>query len=196
MSKNRTKRCIPETNGKISAYESELSQLYYTIFDDLINYGLKFVKDIAIVEDAIQEIFVDLLQNKKKYTKINNPKYYIFKSVKYIIIKDAEQKSGHSPLSQLYHSPAVYPFENEIIEKEKTSYRNKIIDKALKELSHKEKESIYLKYICGLNYHEIAGIMNIKTETSRTLIYRAIKKIRKQHHTKDLLRKINLFFLL
>ncbi len=192
----RPERHLTLSDKREDNFEEELSKLYFILFDDLVNYGLKFTDSLTVVEDSIQEIFVDLLQNPKKFAKIKNPKYYILKSIKYIVLKEGTQNTNTSSLTQSFKSPIVHPFENEIIEEEESDYRKKVIKKVLNELSPNEKESIYLKYVSGLEYYEIAGLMNIKVETARTLVYRAIKKIRKHHQIKDFLKKINLIFLL
>ena len=48
----------------------------------------------------------------------------------------------------------------------------------MESLSDRQREAIYLKYTNDFSYEEIAEILNIDVASSRTLIYRSIKKIR------------------
>lgn len=185
-----------EDTNKVSSFEKEISDLYFVHFEDLLHYGLKFTKDKVIVEDAIQEIFVDLLRNEKKYSTIEHPKLYLFKSIKYLILKELTKRSSNVDLSESFKisESITMPIEDQIIEQEAAKHKRKIILETLNELSPKEKESVYLKYIGGLDYPEISEIMQIKIETVRTMVYRALKKIRKLNDQQDLQKKIYLLF--
>jgi len=177
-------------------FEKRISDLYFSHFDDLLFYGLKLTNDKTLVEDAIQEIFVDLLRNEKKFLTIEHPKLYLLKSIKYLVIKELTRRSANGNLSESFKfsESSTHTVEDQIIEQEEAQYKRKIILKTLNKLSPKEKESIYLKYIGGLDYPEISAIMQIKIETVRTMVYRALKKIRKLDDQQDLRKKIFLLF--
>jgi len=183
---------------KTSPFEKKISDLYFSYFEDLLNYGLKLTNDKAIVEDAIQEIFVDLLRNEKKYSTIEHPRFYLIKSIKYLIIKELTKRSANVDLSELSKNTEsiTQPVEDQIIELEGATRKREIMMETLNELSPKEKESVYLKYIGGLDYPEISEIMQIKIETVRTMVYRALKKIRKLNDQNNLQKKIYLLFAL
>lgn len=175
---------------------NELSELYFTDFDNLLNYGLKFTSIAPIVEDAIQEIFTDLLSNQKKYASIKRKRHYLFKSVKYIILKELDKNSTNTVETEFYNNPMLISSssEKDIIEKEESDQKSKILYETLEHLSPKEKESVYLKYISGLDYPEIADILSIRVETARTMVYRALKKIRNLNKEYGTLSRIIIIF--
>ena len=47
-----------------------LTSLYYDFFDLLLNFGLKYSLDQSLVEDCIQNLFVDLLRKREKLKKV------------------------------------------------------------------------------------------------------------------------------
>jgi RNA polymerase sigma factor (sigma-70 family) len=157
-----------------------LAILYFEAFDSLYNYGIKFTRNKEIVEDSIQNLFVDLLSNKKKLSNVNNLKTYLFKSLKYIILKEL---TSNNILDNFDLSEASFlisqPIEKSIINKEEKDLNSKLLLQVYNSLGEREKEAIYLKYNCELSYPEISKILEISIESTRTLIYRGIKKIRK-----------------
>ncbi len=162
-----------------------LAILYFEVFDSLYSYGTKFTPNKEIVEDSIQNLFVDLLGSKKKLAKVINVKHYIFKSLKYLILKELARKNHLLDNVDLSNAPFLVAssVEKSIINNEETDSKSKLLSLVYDKLGKKEKEAIYLKYNCGFNYPEIANILQINIESSRTLVYRAIKKIRKSFDT-------------
>ena len=52
--------------------------------------------------------------------------------------------------------------------------------KALRYLSPREREAIYLRFFQDAAYEEVAGIMRISASTCRVLVHRALDKLRVQ----------------
>ncbi len=72
-----------------SAYKA----FYIEYFKKLFNYGRKFTLDIAHIEDAIQEVFLDLWAKKHKLKQINSVDSYLFSSFRYILFKRLKTES-------------------------------------------------------------------------------------------------------
>ena len=49
----------------------------------------------------------------------------------------------------------------------------------VEQLSHRQKEIIYLKFYQNLSYDEVSSIMNINYQAARNLLYQAIKALKK-----------------
>jgi RNA polymerase sigma factor (sigma-70 family) len=72
-----------------SAYKT----FYIEYFKKLFNYGRKFTLDNAHIEDAIQEVFLDLWAKKHKLKHINSVNSYLFSSFRYILFKKLKTES-------------------------------------------------------------------------------------------------------
>ena len=68
----------------------------------------------------------------------------------------------------------------------------KIISSAISNLPNRQSEIIYLKYTEGLNYDEIARLLEIDIASARTLLYRSLKTI-KDHLGKNILILVAIF---
>jgi len=165
-----------------SGNDQMFSMIYYQYSRNLYHYGLKFTSNISIIEDAIQDVFIDILKNRKTIGQTNNILFYLMKSFKRklfrLIIKEKYYKIS---IDHYYE----YPFEikytsidQEMIKNEELYYKIKLIKNALKLLTPRQKEAIYLKFNFRFKYDEISEIMNISIEACRNLINRSIKALK------------------
>ena len=52
--------------------------IYDINFERPINYGIQYVRDVGLVKDCIQDLFVDIRTNRKKLYEIKYPiKYHL-----------------------------------------------------------------------------------------------------------------------
>ncbi|MGJ8591900.1 MAG: RNA polymerase sigma factor [Aquaticitalea sp.] len=159
-----------------------LGQLYDFFVDDLFSYGLQFSQEKQEVMDCIHDLFLNLYKYRKKLASTDNVKYYLFRSLKNQILKAPKSKS-------LSITKSVFPedgqfansapsYEEELIETEFFDERAFQLSHAMSALSKKQKQCIFLRFTEDRQYEEIAEIMNVSVQTSRTIIYRAIKLLR------------------
>jgi RNA polymerase sigma factor (sigma-70 family) len=78
--------------------------------------------------------------------------------------------------SELY---IVYSFEEELIARENLSRREEIIKECLMELNPRQREILYYRYTCNLDYEEICELMSLKYDSARKLVFRAITTLKK-----------------
>ena len=74
----------------------------------------------------------------------------------------------------------VWSVEQEIIQREISEQKSKILLLALDELTLRQKEAIYLRFTSELDYKEVSGLMDISVEACRNLISRAISILRQK----------------
>ena len=61
-----------------------------------------------------------------------------------------------------------------------------LLQNAMNELTARQREAIYLKYVTGLSYEELSAVMNLSYQASRNLIYHGIDRLRKAISNKAL----------
>ncbi len=168
-------------DGQYRELASKWSNIYDQYFENLYHLGIKFCNHPYIVEDTIQDLFSDLIRLKKNPDEIENPKTYLYKSLRRRILKELDRqrkltdKTGHIETQEFYVN---YAIEKQLSEDETDNPNLERLAKALKKLSPRQKEAIYLRFECEMDYPEIAHILDVSIDTSRTLIYRAIKFLR------------------
>jgi RNA polymerase sigma factor (sigma-70 family) len=73
----------------------------------------------------------------------------------------------------------VFSVEEEIIESERLSQRDQMIRKCLQELNPRQREILYYRYTCNLEYPEICEMMSLKYDSARKLVFRALSALKK-----------------
>lgn len=172
---------------------SALESIYRTHFNHLINYGKKFSNDSATVEDAIQELFIELWNKRQTLGETDAIKPYLLVSLRRKIIKSVKQiqKTTNDNEPTDYHFDAVLAIDETIINKEIRSEKKKQVAEAMLRLSNRQREVLYLKYEVNMEYEEISEAMNINYQSARNLVSKAIATI-----AKHLITLLIIFFVL
>jgi RNA polymerase sigma factor (sigma-70 family) len=158
-----------------------LSFIYSENSEKLYHYGLKFTADYTLVEDSIQELFTELIKNRRNIGNTDNILYYLLKSFKRKLIRNLKNKNryDHSENYEGNKFEVVWSIEHDLILQEISEEKSGLLTKALKKLSYRQKEAIYLRFTRELDYKSIAGIMDISVEACRNLISKAITALKK-----------------
>ncbi len=157
--------------------KSALSYIYCQHFHSLFQYGIRFKDDPEFVKDCIQDAFYQLMKSGRQLSTTDNIRYYLFRTLKNVIYKRFE-KERKAQLSEILTFNAPFSLEEEILEKENITNTEKALVGALKNLSSRQREIIYLRYECEMEYEKICEIMNLKNDSARKLVFRAIKALR------------------
>lgn len=163
----------------IEGNRDALGILFRRHYSDLFRYGSKICTDIEILEDCIQELFIELWQSKNAPPSIS-VKAYLLKAIKYKLLK-ALHKRANTRLQADLPENMLFEISHEtfIIDKQEHAEKTARVINALEQLSARQKEIIYLKFYQNLNYEEVSDIMNINYQVARNLLSQAIKTMKK-----------------
>ncbi len=159
-----------------------VSEIYDRHVDFLFNYGKKFTADEDIVLDTIQDIFFDLIRNRKNLGATDNIRLYLLKTFRRKLIRALEKskKYGVMPDFQEEISPDIsFSIEEQMIQDEESAQKIKLITEALHQLNQRQREILYYKFTCGFDYPEICELMSISYDTARQLVSRTIQSLKK-----------------
>ena len=153
--------------------------IFTNYYPGLFTYGSKFTADKHLVEDCIQELFLDMWRTKGR-GDIISLKAYIFTAFKFKLIK-LIAKSNKVKTIVAYNDENAFDLshENFLITNEQHAAVKEKLRFAISELSPRQKEIIYLKFYVDLSYEEVSNIMGINYQASRNLIYQSIKVLKK-----------------
>jgi RNA polymerase sigma factor (sigma-70 family) len=171
-------------NQDITLWESfrkgdkdSFAALFRQHYETLFRFGSKFTTDSELLEDCIQELFIELWQAKSQ-TPVLSVKAYLLKSLKYKLLKVFRQKGKTRPLLDSGDIAFEWSHETFLIAQQEDAAKKKLVLGALGRLSSRQKEIIYLKYYQNLSYEEVSEIMNINYQVARNLLYQAIKSLK------------------
>ena len=167
-------------------YEEALAALMDMYYADLYNYAARFTKDDGLIKDCIQEVFISLWQRRETVGSILSPKYYFLRAIKNKVLKSLHKNSRTTTsvlLQDDYDFFHEFSIERVIIEKQISEEKAEKLRKTLSLLSKRQKEIIYLKYYQYLDHGQIAGLMNISSQSVYNFLHEAIYKLRSLWHT-------------
>lgn len=156
-----------------------LGWLFRQYYPDLFRYGYKICQDTAMLEDCIQELFIELWQSKNPPPTIS-VKAYLLKAMKYKLLKLLRKKGNTALQSDLLEN-SVFEISHEdfVIGIQESEEKKTRLVQALNLLTSRQKEIVYLKFYQNLGYEEISEIMNINYQAARNLLYQAVKAMKK-----------------
>lgn len=169
--------------GDKSAFE----EIYREYVNRLYNFGLKLTHDKYLVKDAIQDLFIDLFRYNINIQRPESLEFYLFKSLKRIIIKKLTRKNKLEQIDFRSFNLEI-DFEKKYIENEQDIQKLKLLEVSLNQLNKKNRELIFYKFNSDLTNEEIGRIMGVKADTIRKQISRIIDGIREdfKHKVPDL----------
>lgn len=162
--------------------QDSLSTIYFCYYDLLFDYGLRHTHDKQLVEDVIQDIFINFIKFRKTTGEVKNLTGYILSTFRNQLFHDFQKNkrfimTGEFPEERFdyFKSP-----EQQISENDNSERIHSTIRQCIGNLTAKQQEIIFLRFEREISYHEIALILNISVDSCYKSTYRAIKTIRSE----------------
>lgn len=157
-----------------------LEQIYRDHAAVLFKYGRKFIPDAQLVEDCIQDLFIELWDARQRVSATDSIRKYLFVSLRRKIVKtlDRQVKKIASEEPEERHFQADFGIDQIIIQGEMDAERESKLKNALAELSERQREVLYLKYFADMDYTQIGEIMELNYQSARNLSHRALESLR------------------
>ena len=155
--------------------------LYERYVSLLYNYASKICKDKNLVEDSIQDLFIDLWKYRASIAPTTSVKYYLYFALRTRIARASSKVSWF--LREGVSWDDIKGFmtissEMEMIEAETTDEKTRKIQKYLHNLSPRQYEAIVLRFYDEFTYEEIANVMNVNSQSVRNLIHRGLAQLK------------------
>jgi RNA polymerase sigma factor (sigma-70 family) len=163
--------------------EANWELVYNSCAPILYNYGQKITSDTQLAEDCIQDVFTELWEKRDTLHQIHHIKAYLIKVFRRRVISKigrVQQQISHSDFGKETEFNVSFSFEASLIQDEICEAQKKRLQRALQNLTHRQKEAIYLRFYEGHSYAEIAEIMNLEKSAVYSLIYKAMTHLREE----------------
>ncbi len=159
-------------DGDESAFDEIMSEL----FDKLVFFINRYVKDVYAAEDIAIDVFSDLLVNRNRYNFKVSLKTYLFMMGKSRALNHIKRKKiiNFVPLNEAEAKADETTIEKTVLESEKKL----IINASLQKLPTDMQTVIHLIYFEELSYEEAARVMKKTKKQVDNLLYRAKKELR------------------
>ncbi|MEO6685147.1 MAG: sigma-70 family RNA polymerase sigma factor [Dyadobacter sp.] len=157
-------------------------QIVDRFYPELLNYGVRLIRDKDFAQDCLQDFFVDLWARKERLDNVESVKAYLFLSYRRRLFREKERSVWYKFAVQLDDQldfEGQFNIETYLIEHESRNENLLKLQKSLSKLSKRQREAIYLRFNQALDYEQIAKIMEINHQSAVNLVYEAIRLLRK-----------------
>ncbi|OJV16877.1 MAG: RNA polymerase subunit sigma-24 [Dyadobacter sp. 50-39] len=161
-------------------------QAFTAIFEKyhrtLYNYGSKLSPNSSLVEDAVQDVFIDIWRLRHNLAEhVTSVKFYLYRALRRRIHVALDKFPSMEEISELddEDTPANHTNSEAIlIEAESSSVRAQRIQELLAQLPERQLEALTLRYFDDFSIEEIAEIMGVNEKSVRNFIYKALTSLR------------------
>lgn len=161
-------------SGDRQAFEN-LFRGYYPL---LLQYGTKICPDRDLVNDCIQDLFIELWQSKAN-TPVQSVKAYLLRALKYKLFRNLKTTQAvQSADAWQENMPFEISHDHFIVKREEEKARTGRVTDAVRNLPSRQKEIIYLKIYQQLSYEEISEVMGINYQVARNLFSQSLRSLR------------------
>jgi RNA polymerase sigma factor (sigma-70 family) len=161
--------------------EAAFQRLHQQHIRHLLNYGLRLYGSLSVVEDAVQELFLDIWQNRRTLNEPDSIRFYLLRATRN---KLSRQYRRDQPFVPDWNESLEYPFavepssEQRWIDLDIADQQRDRIQAAMRMLSPRQREILYLRYFNDLNYEQICELTGLSYQSARSQVYQALKAMR------------------
>lgn len=158
-----------------------LGYLYDTYIDRLFHTAFKMTDNRELAKDALQEVFIEIWHYRNSIGEVNHSHSYLAKVLKSIILKKVKTKMVINTLSDNEHGAEHEDnIEQVIISADFAIEQKSRLQKALSQLTSRQKQVVRLRFFEGLTYEQIAVKLSMNYQSVNNLAFRAMLNLRKQ----------------
>lgn len=165
----------------LSGDMTALSLLYKQNYHLLFNWGMRFVSDEEFVKDCIQDVFVKICSSRK-LSSTPYVRSYLLTSLRNMIFDRVA--SAHDDVSITGRLFEIDDNDSGIEQLFKDDDDSRMLGRRLvmayNSLTYNQRVSVYLRYVRGLSYKEIAAVMEMNPQSAMNLVSRALKSLRSE----------------
>ncbi|RYZ34990.1 MAG: sigma-70 family RNA polymerase sigma factor, partial [Sphingobacteriales bacterium] len=165
--------------GSPEAFEL-LYRRFYTV---LFRYGRTFTHDDKLVEDCIQDLFLNL----HRYGNTLKPMtdgvaFYLLASLRNMLFR---QLTLLNRLRDAYPLPETgaqieLSVEDALIIRQLSDQQIQQLNQALEQLPERQREAIVLKFYSGLALEQIAQVMGVNHQSAKNCIQKGLQALRQR----------------
>jgi len=160
--------------------QEALVDLYEQLYFNLVNYGVRSCGDPEITKDAINDMFLEIWDQRHKLPAVSNVKSYLFTYLRRKIFagirqsrKSVEAAGAYADISE--HHELSY--EECIVAIQTSEEVKQKIKRAMATLTPRQKELIELRYFDGLSMEEVGKRAGISTKTAYNTLGTALRSL-------------------
>ncbi|MBD1431266.1 RNA polymerase sigma factor [Sphingobacterium sp. DN00404] len=160
--------------------QDAFSTLYKNNYRMLYAYGRRLQMEENQIRDIIHDIFLKLYAKPDLIKNVTTIRPFLLVSMRNAFINWKKKMQRQTDMDVLDFD-LHYTVENEFWDKEQLMDVKKKVEHIVQQLTPRQKEIIYLRFLYEMSYEEVAQIMGMSEQAARNLVYRTMDRIRKDN---------------
>ncbi|CAG4999832.1 hypothetical protein DYBT9275_02319 [Dyadobacter sp. CECT 9275] len=153
-------------------------QIFIRYHKDLYQYGSKIIHNGPLLDDAIQELFLELWQTKEQLADVVSVKGYLFRALKFKLFREIKKEARLVALSGENEELPDFSYETTLIEEQAAYALKEKLLHTIQKLTRRQQEALFLRFYSQLSYEEISEVMDVSYQGVVNLIYKSIRFLR------------------
>jgi RNA polymerase sigma-70 factor (ECF subfamily) len=151
------------------------NKLFMRYYSRLCQYVYTLLGNKEDAEDVIQELFLNVWNNRKKMEIAENVSGYLFKMAKNIALNHIRSAKNYQLLLERQDRTEMYYEENQL---ETDEFRIALYD-CIERLPERSREVLMLHRMKGFKQKEISEKLSISVKTIKNQIWTSLQRLRK-----------------
>lgn len=151
------------------------NNLFVRYYTGLCRYVYGLLSDKEDTEDIVQELFLNLWNNRSKIEITVNVSGYLYRMARNLTLNHIRNTKKHQDLSELQEQITPYTEEDQL---ESDEFRIALYD-CMDRLPPRSREVLFLHRIEGLKQKEIAEKLSIAIKTIKNQIWSSLQSLKK-----------------
>ncbi|MEQ8879260.1 MAG: sigma-70 family RNA polymerase sigma factor, partial [Cyclobacteriaceae bacterium] len=163
--------------------QKALKYIFQNYSNFLFNYGSQFTTDRNLIKDCLQDLFLDLIRQKKNLNSTTSIKFYLMRSFRNKLVANIQknqtrEKAEQAKTAENKSFMVTISSEVKMINGQLDAEKQRLIERKLNELPPLQREAILLYFYEGLKYSEVAELLGVRVKSARSLIYRSLESLK------------------
>ena len=155
------------------------ANLYKQHAEGLFKYGFKMTSNVELIRDSINELFIDLWNQRAQLSRVLKPKNYLIKAFRYKLLAGKKKETQFEKVYPI-NEEVTSSIETEWISNEEQLEQINILYRSIDVLPDRQREVIHLKYLQNLSTKEIAEILDINPQSVTNLLVSRLNQPKKK----------------
>jgi RNA polymerase sigma factor (sigma-70 family) len=167
--------------GLQAGSQKAYSSIYEQYVGPLYTYGKKLSRKTSLVEDAIQEVFIELWRYHAALGQVRSIKAYLFTCLRRQLLKSIKRENVlifNDDYLKEDNFELEFSAQELLIQAQDKYAETERIKRALNQLTRRQKEIIYLKFFQELSYEEIGQMMDLSQRSTYNLVSKALSLLK------------------
>lgn len=179
--KNPTAEQIRTWATKISESDQKAFDSFFrSMYPRLVHFAMRYTQRKPVASDIVQDAFVKLWEKRQSIDPDQSIKAYVYRIVRNRSLNYLRDHSEETVgLDILNDTPTES--ETEIQLKDDSEQSLDLLKEWIDELPDRQREAFELSRFDGLDHDEIAGVMNISSNTVNNHIVAALENLRSRY---------------